>query len=535
MSRFDKNKRSLTSIDMFAGCGGLSLGLKKAEFDLLMANELSSMAAESFAYNLLDDNLKELGEKDEHPKKTVWLNSSFEDLSSRLRENPFISPKRGEGYSDIYDKKVDLTGKLVIADIVQLNEVIKKNNFYRKAFDNNFFGQKVDLISGGPPCQSFSMVGLREKNCDKNTLPFEFCKFVDLVKPKLVLLENVSGILRAFTQDSEKYFAWFEVAKAFASIGYLPICLHLNARHAGVPQNRPRFILIGIRNDTYERLKPALNDAERELFAPSELIIKRLSKNTSITIDEYTYFDYQKPEHLKLLRKTFLSELYDHEEVSVKSAIGDLLSQPRDPSTYVSSLNKRYSFLEQHKSERNEDEKNEDERTHSEPVKKRFRLYQILSGIDKATAVQVQKVLSGKAQQISADAWKVLSKFEYYLGEEKYGKFTSLDNFINHLMELKTKKHSQRALLPGKPAPAALSIPDDVCHYEKSQLRTLTVREMARIQSFPDSFRFRSKITTGGTMRQYEVPQYTQVGNAVPPDLGYKLGLSLKKLLEKEG
>ena len=101
-------------------------------------------------------------------------------------------------------------------------------------------------------------------------------------------------------------------------------------------------------------------------------------------------------------------------------------------------------------------------------------------------------------------------------------------------MELKTKKHSQRALLPGKPAPAALSIPDDVCHYDKSQLRTLTVREMARIQSFPDSFRFRSKITTGGTMRQYEVPQYTQVGNAVPPDLGHKLGLSLKKLLAKE-
>ena len=530
MSQLGKNKRSLTSIDMFAGCGGLSLGLKEAEFDLLMANEMSSMAAESFAYNLLDDNLEALGENDEHPKKTVWLNSNFEDVSSRLRENPFIPPKQGEGYSDISDKKVDLTGKLVIADIVHLNEFIKKNNFYRKAFDNNFFGQKVDLISGGPPCQSFSMVGLREKNCDKNTLPFEFCKFVDLVKPKLVLLENVSGILRAFTQDSEKYYAWFEVAKAFASIGYLPICLHLNARHAGVPQNRPRFILIGIRSDTYERLKPALNDAERELFAPSELIIKRLSKNTPITIDEYIYFDYQKPEHLKLLRKTFLSELYDHEEVSVESAIGDLGSKSKAPSPYVISLNKRYNFLKQQ-----EFKINYDLRRHSDLVKMRFRLYQILSGTDKATSVQVQKVLSGKAQQISADAWKVLSKFKYYLGEKGYRKFKSPESFLDYLLTLKTKKHSQRALLPGKPAPAALSIPDDVCHYDKSQLRTLTVREMARIQSFPDSFRFRSKITTGGPRRQYEVPQYTQVGNAVPPDLGYKLGLSLKKLLEKEG
>jgi len=80
------------------------------------------------------------------------------------------------------------------------------------------------------------------------------------------------------------------------------------------------------------------------------------------------------------------------------------------------------------------------------------------------------------------------------------------------------------------PAPAALSIPDDACHYHDHELRTLTVREMARIQSFPDNFTFRSKITTGGQMRKFEVPQYTQVGNAVPPLLGYQLGLAIKKL-----
>ena len=59
---------------------------------------------------------------------------------------------------------------------------------------------------------------------------------------------------------------------------------------------------------------------------------------------------------------------------------------------------------------------------------------------------------------------------------------------------------------------------------------------MARIQSFPDNFVFRSKVTTGGKMRKFEVPQYTQVGNAVPPLLGLALGKSvaeLLKLLEK--
>ena len=84
-----------------------------------------------------------------------------------------------------------------------------------------------------------------------------------------------------------------------------------------------------------------------------------------------------------------------------------------------------------------------------------------------------------------------------------------------------------------QPAPAALSIPDDACHYHKNESRTLTVREMARIQSFPDNFVFRSKVTTGGKMRRFEVPQYTQVGNAVPPLLGRALGLSIKALLHK--
>ena len=54
---------------------------------------------------------------------------------------------------------------------------------------------------------------------------------------------------------------------------------------------------------------------------------------------------------------------------------------------------------------------------------------------------------------------------------------------------------------------------------------------MARVQSFPDNFKFLSKVTTGGQMRKFEVPQYTQVGNAVPPLLGIALGLVVKYLI----
>ena len=56
---------------------------------------------------------------------------------------------------------------------------------------------------------------------------------------------------------------------------------------------------------------------------------------------------------------------------------------------------------------------------------------------------------------------------------------------------------------------------------------------MARIQSFPDGFKFRSKMTTGGSSRQYEVPIYTQIGNAVPVLLGVALGNAVKSLLNR--
>ena len=86
---------------------------------------------------------------------------------------------------------------------------------------------------------------------------------------------------------------------------------------------------------------------------------------------------------------------------------------------------------------------------------------------------------------------------------------------------LATKKHSQRVLHPDKtPNITIVSLPDDYIHYNKKLPRTLSVRECARLQTFPDDFRFYGKRTTGGLRRRSDVPQYTQVGNAIPPRLG---------------
>ena len=101
-------------------------------------------------------------------------------------------------------------------------------------------------------------------------------------------------------------------------------------------------------------------------------------------------------------------------------------------------------------------------------------------------------------------------------------------DLIGHLA---SGKNVQKCLNPDKPAGAQLSIPDDSIHWGVD--RVLTIREMARIQSFPDWFEFRSKETTGSGMRAYEVPQYTQVGNAVPPLLALAFGNAIRDFLLK--
>jgi DNA (cytosine-5)-methyltransferase 1 len=91
------------------------------------------------------------------------------------------------------------------------------------------------------------------------------------------------------------------------------------------------------------------------------------------------------------------------------------------------------------------------------------------------------------------------------------------------------KKRALRVLDPDRPAPTVTSMPDDLLHY--SEPRTLSVRENARLQSFPDWFAFKGKYTTGGHLRRREVPRFTQVANAVPPLVAHALGELLSEIL----
>lgn len=91
------------------------------------------------------------------------------------------------------------------------------------------------------------------------------------------------------------------------------------------------------------------------------------------------------------------------------------------------------------------------------------------------------------------------------------------------------RKRALRVLDPDRPSPTVTSMPDDLLHY--SEPRTLTVRENARLQGFPDWFSFHGKYTTGGLRRAKEVPRFTQVANAVPPIVALAFGRLLRAIL----
>ncbi|MEZ9109915.1 DNA cytosine methyltransferase [Vibrio cyclitrophicus] len=550
-------------IELFSGCGGLSLGLESlnadgVRMDLVMANELSPMPANTFAFNILKEDIEDTGRK---PSKVKWLSSNYpvSELSNRLSENPLTYPQLnkafddsiGTAFSDIENAE-SLYKKLIVANVVQLNELFDtKENLLSEFFSLLGGVGSLDFISGGPPCQSFSMAGLRKKDDHKNKLPLEFANFVDKFKPKLVLLENVTGILRAFQEEGKRYYAWVEVAKAFASIGYIPLCLHVNAKYAGAPQNRPRFIMIGVRFDIYAQLKPRLNPQEKKLFSSAENFYASTDKSVGILEchDVKNEFD--------LFKSSFLSHLVDYPEdkvqISVRQAIDDLryFKDGIEANPYYSK-DRRSDYVKDNEktltgcSDRPDVIYNQVYRNNKSLVQQRFRLYQVLKEINcryPHVAREVRAALKSEVMTaivLSNEAWKVLNKKRFLIDESfsgepiwKSGNELSKGEFEELLKKWRTKKQTQKALDAEKPAGTALSIPDDICHYHQNELRTLTVREMARIQSFPDKFIFRSKITTGGQMRKFEVPQYTQVGNAVPPVLGRALGLCLRDLLSK--
>lgn len=143
-------KYNFRYIDLFAGCGGLSLGLFNAGWKGLFAVEKSSDAFKTLHHNLIN--------KKEHFAWPEWLpieNYNIDHLLEKYRE-----------------------------ELIQL-----KNG--------------VDLVAGGPPCQGFSLAGRRNEDDSRNRLIDSYLEFIEIVRPSCIFFENVKGFTLSFKNNAE--------------------------------------------------------------------------------------------------------------------------------------------------------------------------------------------------------------------------------------------------------------------------------------------------------------------------------------------
>ncbi len=399
-------------IDLFAGCGGLSLGLKNAGWRGLFAVERTPDAFETLKHNLIE---KEVVPSFQWPE---WLPCKHMTTSELIA-----------GYSD---RLKELRGK-------------------------------VDLIAGGPPCQGFSFAGRRNPNDPRNRLTEEYIQIVELVQPTYLLLENVKGFKVAFKQDSaDKEKVYAEIVKEkLENLGYQVFHQIVNASKFGVPQPRARFIMIAVREGL---------DVPTSPFKLLEAFLPKYRKDKGLPAKK---------------------------NISVRAAISDL--ETTSAALIPSVDTKGFEQIDYKKS-------------------KKPSSYQRL--MQKKCASRTAPNSLRLARHNSA----TLNRFKIILESCEKGK--SLTKAT--LEKLGTKKQCFTPLHPDMLSRTITTLPDDLLHY--SEPRILTVRENARIQSFPDWFDFKGKYTTGGTLRKEECPRYSQVGNAVPPLMAEALGKIIQHL-----
>jgi len=411
-----------TCIDLFAGCGGLSLGLDQAGFETVFVNELHPVAMETFLRN--------------RPGSAV--------NNTKNQSNDILDLTRNQDELDAFSRR------------------IKREH------------GEIDLVVGGPPCQGYSGIGHRrsfeitKEDIPSNHLYREMASLIERVGPRAFVFENVKGIINSkWTPGGTNGEIWEDVQLALGRIqtrvgrrrlGYQIGWSLLHAKDYGVPQNRPRVILVGIREDLVPSRMP---DGVAGGFLPAP------SAHAPDLID-------------------LLGDLIDPSW----SPGGATLVYPSDAHTST----------------------------------------------QRAMRTSPEGVVAPKGsalidQEYSNHNPAIIAKFRYMIANN--GEIPE---------SMRTKKFAQR-VLPAHwgergPTITATSLADDFVHF--SQPRVPTVREWARLQTFPDWYQFAGRRTTGGRRRAgdpdagiwtRDLPKYTQIGNAVPVKMAEAIGLQLIEML----
>ena len=392
----------MTYIDIFAGCGGLSLGLLNAGMEGLFAIEKNADAFSTLKHNLID--------KKKHFSWPSWLSISNHDINEVLTQN--------------HDELMSLQGK-------------------------------VDIVAGGPPCQGFSMAGKRDKDDIRNRLVDSYLQFVQLVKPRALIFENVHGFTIEFKESSGIKTYSNYVCEELNKMGYSIKWDVIDVSDYGIPQKRKRFILVAIKD------------------GDPKTVFKKLKSNAS----------------------SFCKNKGIKEKTTIEEAISDLREKS---GTCISPDSKRFSAGKYGKIE---------------------------SGYQRLMRIDCPLYTSVDSHRFVNHSKRIVDLHNQLLEKASRGKrITPKDQEFADL-----KRRGVTVLDPKSQSPTITSIPDEIVHYEEP--RILTVREHARLQSFPDWYEIKGKYTSGGKKRKMEVPRYTQIGNAVPPLFAEQIGLALMEVL----
>ena len=322
--------------------------------------------------------------------------------------------------------------------------------------------EELDLIAGGPPCQGFSInAPVRCTHDERNHLFKDFLRFVDSFAPKAVLIENVPGLV-SFKNGETLH----TILKSLAELGYGADVRILGAANYGVPQMRWRTMIVGLRGKNL----PAAAFPEPVFHAP-------IRANFTTTFDGQSIIMLPTPET-------------DSKFVTVQDAISDL---PPLKNGEIGEKIKEYPKMPSCDYQRRA-------RTGS-------------PGVINHEAPRLAEINMQRLKHI-----------------RQGGNWTDIpDELLPKGMQRARKSdHTKRygRVDPNGLASTILTKCDPhwgaYFHYEQD--RVFTVREAARIQSFPDHFIF-----TGS-----QAQQFAQVGNAVPPLLANAIGLAIKSILMEE-
>ncbi len=382
-------------------------------------------------------------------------------------------------------------------DIRELNGVMIREAIQNLEIFHNQKVPEIDAIFGGPPCQGFSRAGRRNPNDPRNMLFKEYLRVINEVRPKYVILENVAG----FTDT--KFYGFVGVTghlyedgelvpdilrNEFDLIGYNTLEPQiLNAANFGVPQRRNRIIVMAYRKDVSAPRYPTPIFLDNNVLTITDAV-SDLIRDKDVRSEIFN-------EESKFQRESKIGRTPD---INGNTIASEGIMHNNELSRHLPIIQERFSLF------REGEDGNE--------LKSRI----MTEGIDisnyPALLAHCSKVTGMSVEEIS---------FVYRKG-----------NISKELVDvLLTKKNIRTRLDRTKPAATVMTIPDD--YISPFEPRTFTVRELARMQSFDDSFEFLGKRTTGGLRRRVEIPQYSQVGNAVPPLLAKAIASEIMRVLEE--